>query len=115
MRGTGLGGVGGISSILGNNLPPLFAGRPPGTCAFLRAKKQNWREDLTNRDTKRTRARIRRKLLPLLEKQFQPAIVEHLYTLAQLAREDEAFFRTAVEEWAAAAVKRNAGEARISV
>src|SRR5260370_10885899 len=43
------------------------------------------------------RARIRRKLLPLLQKQFQPAIVEHLATLAELAREDEADLQSQAE------------------
>jgi len=37
------------------------------------------------------RARIRKKLLPLLEKQFQPATVEHLNALATFAREDNAY------------------------
>jgi tRNA(Ile)-lysidine synthase len=36
------------------------------------------------------RARIRKKLIPLLEKQFQPATVEHLCQLAEFAREDNA-------------------------
>src|SRR5262249_51883523 len=49
------------------------------------------REDATNRDTTRTRARIRLRLLPMLEKQFQPAAVEHLCQLAELAREDNEY------------------------
>jgi len=43
------------------------------------------------------RARIRKKLLPLLEKQFQPAVVEHLSSLAMLARDDEAFLNLFAE------------------
>jgi tRNA(Ile)-lysidine synthase len=43
------------------------------------------------------RARIRKKLLPLLEKQFQPAIVKHLATLADLAREDEVDLQSQAE------------------
>jgi len=115
MRGTGLAGLGGIHPVAGCVIRPLLNVRRRELRKFLRTKKQTWREDLTNRDTKRTRARIRRKLLPLLEKKFQPAIVEHLCTLAELAREDEAFFEAAVEEWAATAVQRNAVEARVSV
>jgi tRNA(Ile)-lysidine synthase len=115
MRGTGLAGLGGIHPVVGGIIRPLLGVRRQELRTFLRTKKQHWREDLTNRDTKRMRARIRMKLLPLLEKQFQPAIVEHLCTLANLAREDEAFFETALQEWATEAVKRNVGEARISV
>ena len=114
MRGTGLTGLGGIHPVAGAVIRPLLNVRRQELREFLRAKKQNWREDLTNRDTTRTRARIRMKLLPLLEKKFQPAIVEHLCKLAALAREDERFFETAVEKWATKAVKRNASEVRIS-
>jgi len=61
------------------------------------------------------RARIRKKLLPLLEKQFQPAIVEHLATLAELAREDEAFLDAMAEERVRAAVRENEGRTWIAV
>jgi len=43
----------------------------------LRAKKQKWREDASNRDATKSRARMRKKLLPLLEKQFNPAAIQH--------------------------------------
>jgi tRNA(Ile)-lysidine synthase len=82
---------------------------------FLRAKGQSWREDATNRDTTKMRARIRRKLVPLLEKQFQPAIVNHLATLADLAREDEAFFEAVVDKRAAALIQRSTDGTRIAV
>jgi tRNA(Ile)-lysidine synthase len=90
LRGTGLAGLGGIHPVVGPVIRPLLGVRRDELRRFLRSRKQAWREDATNRDTKRMRARIRRKLLPWLQKQFQPAIVEHLSTLAELAREDEA-------------------------
>ena len=114
LRGTGLTGLGGIHPVVGSVIRPLLSVRRGELRDFLRAQKQNWREDLTNRDTKRMRARIRQKLLPLLEKQFQPAIVEHLATLADLAREDEAFFDAAVEA-RAAAVPQSAEGVRIAI
>jgi len=40
------------------------------------------------------RARIRHKLLPFLEKKFQPAVVDHLCQLAEFAREDEAYLES---------------------
>jgi tRNA(Ile)-lysidine synthase len=109
LRGTGLPGLGGIHPLVGPVFRPLLITRRAELRTYLRRKKQNWREDATNRDTKRMRARIRRKLLPLLEKQFQPAIVEHLATLASLAREDEAFFDAFLEERMAAAVQHRDG------
>jgi len=77
--------------------------------------KTNLAGDATNRDIKRMRARIRKKLLPLLEKQFQPAIVAHLATLAELAREDEAFLDAMAEERVRAAVRENDGRTWIAV
>ena len=59
------------------------------------------------------RARIRGKLLPILEKQFQAAVVEHLATLAELAREDEAFLESLVEERARTYVEKDAHSATI--
>lgn len=98
LRGTGLAGLGGIHPVVGSIFRPLLHVRRAELRAYLREKKQPWREDITNLDITRMRARIRTKLLPLLEKQFQPAIVEHLATLADLAREDEAFFEALLQE-----------------
>jgi tRNA(Ile)-lysidine synthase len=109
LRGTGLAGLSGIHPQAGPVFRPLLTVRRSALRAYLRRKKQSWREDATNRDTKRLRARIRTKLLPLLEKQFQPAIVEHLATLANLAREDEAFFEAVLEERMGTAVQQRDG------
>jgi tRNA(Ile)-lysidine synthase len=90
LRGTGLAGLGGIHPTSGPVVRPLLQIRRSALRAYLKQRKQSWREDSTNRDTAKMRARIRKKLLPLLEKHFQPAVVEHLATLAEAAREDEA-------------------------
>jgi tRNA(Ile)-lysidine synthase len=115
LRGTGLAGLGGIHPVAGSVFRPLLNFRREELRTYLRARKQNWREDATNLDTKRMRARIRKKLLPLLEKQFQPAIVEHLRTLADLAREDEAFLDAMAAGRARALVQRSDERARIAV
>jgi tRNA(Ile)-lysidine synthase len=115
LRGTGLAGLGGIHPVAGAVIRPLLSVRRSELRRFLRVRKQAWREDATNRDTKRMRARIRRKLLPMLEKQFQPAIVEHLVTLAELAREDEAFFDASAEERVRVLVQKKGERARIGI
>ena len=114
-RGTGLAGLGGIHPISGPVVRPLLGVRRNELRHFLRARKQTWREDATNRDTKRMRARIRKKLLPLLEKQFQPAIVKHLATLAELAREDEAFLYALAEARTVMLAQKKDGQVRIAV
>jgi tRNA(Ile)-lysidine synthase len=100
LRGTGLAGLGGIHPTSGPVVRPLLHLRRCTLRAYLRQRKQTWREDASNRDLSKTRARIRKKLLPLLETQFQPATVLHLNALAAFAREDNAY----LDSIAAAAV-----------
>jgi tRNA(Ile)-lysidine synthase len=115
LRGTGLAGLGGIHPKVGHVIRPLLDVRRAELRAYLKSKKQMWREDATNRDTTRMRARIRKKLMPLLEKQFQPAVVEHLATLAELAREDEAFLNAWVSKRVQKVVDLKSGSAHISI
>ena len=115
LRGAGLAGLGGIHPLSGPIFRPLLPVRRAALRTYLRGKKQSWREDRTNRDTKRMRARIRRKLLPLLERQFQPAIVEHLASMANLAREDEAFLDALLEQRLATAAHERDEEVRMAI
>jgi len=113
LRGTGLAGLAAIHPVAGNIVRPLLDVRRAELRAYLKSRKQAWREDVTNRDMTKMRARIRRKLLPLLEKQFQPAVVEHLTTLAELAREDEAFFNAITQERLTVLAEEHAASVRI--
>lgn len=88
LRGTGLAGLAGIHPQAGSVFRPLLGIRRAALRAYLREKRQTWREDATNRDETRTRAHIRHNLMPFLEKKFQNSVVEHLCQLAELARED---------------------------
>jgi tRNA(Ile)-lysidine synthase len=91
LRGTGLTGLGGIHPLTAGIVRPVLGMRRAELRQYLKLRKQSWREDATNRDTSKTRARIRGKLVPLLEKHFQPEVVSHLAALAARAREDEDF------------------------
>ena len=115
LRGTGLAGLGGIHPVAGHIVRPLLETRRADLRAYLRSKKQTWREDATNQDTARTRARIRKKLLPLLEREFQAGVVEHLSSLAELARADEQFLHTLAHSCCHALTKQEDQEARIAV
>ncbi len=115
LRGTGLAGLGGIHRVAGHVIRPLLDTRREELRTYLKSRKQTWREDATNLDMTRTRARIRKKLLPLLERQFQPGIVNHLTTLAELAQEDEAFFEAILEERIGELTQKGAGVVRIGI
>jgi len=91
LRGTGLAGLAGVHPQAGSVFRPLLGIRRAALRAYLRDKRQTWREDASNRDETRTRSRIRHKVLPFLEKQFQGWVVEHLCQLAELAREDNSY------------------------
>ncbi len=120
LRGTGPAGLAGIYPVSEFVIRPLLEIRRNDLRDYLRSKKQPWREDTSNLDLTRTRARIRHVLLPLLESEFQPATVEHVGRLAELAREDETFWRALVETRFHALVERlpaqagSAGEVTIA-
>lgn len=115
IRGTGLTGLGGIHPVAGHVVRPLLTVRRSDLRAYLRARKQPWREDATNRDTTKTRARIRKKLIPLLERNFQAAVVKHLANLADLARDDERLLDSITCARAADIVTKGSDNARIGV
>jgi tRNA(Ile)-lysidine synthase len=98
IRGTGPTGLGGIHPIAGPIVRPLLGTRREILREYLRANGQTWREDSSNRDMRRTRARIREQLLPVLERSFSGAIVGHLSELARFAREEGNFWDALVED-----------------
>jgi tRNA(Ile)-lysidine synthase len=106
LRGTGPAGLAGIYPVAGPIIRPLLDGRRDELRDYLLSLNQPWREDATNQDTSRTRARIRHKLLPLLQEEFEPATVTHLARLAGLAREEEIFWRALEDERFAALASR---------
>src|ERR1700733_4243934 len=98
MRGTGMTGLGGIYPVAPPVVRPLLETRRAELRAYLRSLNQEWREDSTNSDTRRLRARIRENLLPVIEREFSPKIVTHLNHLARFSREEEAFWSSFVED-----------------
>jgi tRNA(Ile)-lysidine synthase len=115
LRGTGPTGLAGIHPVMGNVIRPLIGARRAALREFLIERGQTWREDASNLDATRLRARIRQKLLPSLAAEFQPAIVEHLAALAGLARSDEAFWRALLDERFEALVARESAGLAIRV
>jgi tRNA(Ile)-lysidine synthase len=98
LRGTGPAGLAGIYPAVGSVVRPLLAERRKDLREYLGAVGQGWREDATNRDVSRQRARIREQLVPLLERDFSPLAVDRLAGLAELAREEEVFWNALVED-----------------
>lgn len=98
IRGSGPAGLAGIYPIAACVVRPLLQTRRRHLREYLNQLGQPWREDSTNSDLHRLRARIRSQLLPFLECDFSPSIVSHLTELARLSREEQVFWDALVEE-----------------
>lgn len=105
LRGSGPRGIVGIYPVRGKIVRPLLDVRRADLREHLRSKGQAWREDRTNLDATRLRARIRGELLPRLERDFNPAIVDRLASLAAVSRDEEAFWNFVISDRIAALAK----------
>jgi tRNA(Ile)-lysidine synthase len=65
--------------------------------AYLKSIGQTWRDDSTNLDMEHTRNRIRHKLLPLLERDYNPALRQTLADLAETARGEAEYWDREVQ------------------
>ncbi len=94
LRGAGARGLSGIAPEQTEKhlVRPLLGVRRPEIEAYLQNLHQTWREDSSNRDHSHVRNRVRHVLLPLLEKEFNPAIRGTLADLAELARAEEGYW-----------------------
>ena len=111
LRGTGLTGLAGIYPVASLIVRPLLELGREELREFLSDLGQPWREDATNQDTSRMRARIRHQLIPLLLRDFDPTAVTRLSRLAMHAREDETFWRSLEHERFNALVTRESSAA----
>ena len=86
-RGTGLRGLCGIWPARGKWIRPLlWAGRDEIE-TFLREQGSGWCTDATNEEDVYTRNRIRHRVIPVLEREVNPAAAAHLTELSGQARE----------------------------
>ena len=96
LRGAWTEGLAGIHPVIefpeGRILRPLLSATRAEVEDYLRALGQSWREDSSNRHLTFTRNRIRHELLPLLEG-WNPQLREHLAQMAELARDEEAWWQ----------------------
>lgn len=109
-RGTGLRGLAGILPVMGPMVRPLLEVRRKELREYLARRQQPWREDETNLDASRVRARIRQRLVPAMESEFGERVVERVARLAELARKDEALLDELVEERFDSLIEREGAE-----
>ncbi|MGZ7046240.1 MAG: tRNA lysidine(34) synthetase TilS [Candidatus Aminicenantales bacterium] len=118
-RGAGLPGLSGIEAVSGpaacSVIRPLLGVRREEIEAYLRAERLEFRTDASNTDRRFLRNRIRLGLLPEIERNYEPRIVEHLARLAALIGEEDdllsGFNRALADEF----ILRSKGEASLDV
>jgi tRNA(Ile)-lysidine synthase len=76
---------------------PLLGSRRSQLREYLVAVGQTWHEDASNQDLRHMRNRIRQVILPLLERQVNPAVCETLADSADIARAEEAYWDKEVD------------------
>ncbi len=113
LRGAGSRGLAGTFPVVdGVIIRPLIELRRKDLVAYLNEHHLGYRLDPTNRDPSFTRNRVRRRLLPLLERQFNPAVVDALAQTADLLRDEDAYLGGVAEaEYRARASSRGDGVA----
>ena len=90
--------------VYGEIVRPLLAFRRRELEQYLDEIRQKWREDPTNADPSFTRNRVRKLLVPLLEREFNPSIAENLAELADIARGEEDYWENEIAGWMGTAV-----------
>ena len=93
-RGTSVAGLAGIPYVSKQGgiafVRPLRDATRAQVVAFLKSRKQRWREDASNAEDFALRNRVRHEILPLLEKRLNPGVRQALLRLADIAAaEDE--------------------------
>jgi tRNA(Ile)-lysidine synthase len=91
IRGAGPRGIAGIHPRAGRIVRPMLEVSRRELRDYLAEREIDFREDASNLDLAIPRNRIRREILPLLERHFSPAIVETLVRVAHISREDADF------------------------
>lgn len=110
LRGSGLAGLAGVYPVSADGyIRPLLDVTRAEVEEFLRGHGLAWREDSSNADSRFARNRIRRDLLPQLSREWNPRIHESLAHLAELAYEEERWWKAYVDDLAARLLRRRDG------
>ncbi len=90
LRGSGILGLSGISPVRNPRIVrPLIRLHRKDILRYLSENRLNWVSDASNEDVGFVRNRIRRQLIPQLQKQYNPQIIHALNRLSDLARAEE--------------------------
>jgi tRNA(Ile)-lysidine synthase len=90
LRGSGLLGLGGIFPVRSDGVVrPLLELSREELLEYLRRSGIPFRKDRSNRDLRHLRNRIRRRVIPFLEREIHPGVSAVLARTAEICREDD--------------------------
>jgi tRNA(Ile)-lysidine synthase len=116
MRGSGIAGLSGMKPAMGDKiLRPLIEARRSEIMAYLEKKNIAYRTDSSNADTRFERNKVRSVLIPLIEKEFNPGIVDTLARTASVFSMVYEFFKDEVDKSMRTAVKTEEGRVTLNL
>ena len=99
IRGTSISGLKGIEKMRDNKfIRPLIETTRATIEEYCRIEKLSPRYDKSNKENIYTRNKIRNLLIPYIQKEFNPNIIEGINRLSNIAEEEECFINSMVEE-----------------
>lgn len=99
LRGSGTSGLKGIEAKRNNRyIRPLIECTRKEIEAYCEEEKLEPKQDKTNQENIYTRNKVRNRLLPFLEKEFNPNIITSLNRLSQIAKEENEYLQKQVEK-----------------
>jgi tRNA(Ile)-lysidine synthase len=116
LRGAGLAGLSGMKPAMeGGVVRPLIEAKKSEIMAYLEQKSIAYRTDSSNADTRFERNRVRSELIPFIEKEFNPAIVDSLARTASVFSMVYDFFREEVDKSMRTAVRSQEGRVTVNL
>ena len=98
IRGSGTSGLKGIEKIReGKIIRPIIECTRKEIEQYCKESQLNPRYDKTNKENIYTRNKIRNKLIPFIEKEFNPNIIEGINRLSTIVAKEEEYFHKVVE------------------
>jgi tRNA(Ile)-lysidine synthase len=116
LRGAGTAGLSGIRAVTDDGrIRPLLDCSRAEIESWAGERALQWREDRTNDDVAFARNRIRHSLLPLLTRDFSPAVPEILAATARMALDEEDYWTRQTADLFAAVAQRKGSAVLLNV
>ncbi len=91
LRGSGLKGISGISRVNNKIIRPLIEIKKKEILKYLKESKMPFREDASNENSCFIRNKIRKRLIPYLEKNYNKNISKRVQTISEIVAKEDFF------------------------